>query len=190
MQYPESTTGPVCAQWRTSGFTAIELMVVISIAAILTTAAVPGFQSLLDSYRVRRATEDLIATIYLARTEAIKRGGEVLLRKAMPVGCAGVSTTAQWECGWIVFLDLNNNNVLDGHETVIQSSPIALGVDIRFTSNHAVMPIDRWGQFNGSGAFGFIIKSNRANSSVKPTALCMTSGGRLATKAGSTSCQT
>lgn len=173
-----------------AGFTAIELMVVLSIIAILAAAAVPGLQDVIDSYRVRRATEDLIATIYLARTEAIKRGGEVLLRKSTPVGCAGSSSVAQWECGWVVFVDLNNNNLLDGNETVVQTSPIATGVDIRFTSNHAVMPIDRWGQFNGSGAFGFIVKSSRVNSSTSSTALCMTSGGRLATKAGAASCQT
>lgn len=172
------------------GFTAIELMVVLAIMAIVTTVAIPSFQGLIDGYRVRRATEDLTATIYLARTEAIKHGGEVILRKASPAGCSGSSSIAQWECGWVVFVDLNNNNLLDGNETVIQASPIATGVDIRFTSNHAVMPIDRWGQFNGSGAFGFIVKSSRVNSSARPAALCMTSGGRLATKAGMTSCQT
>ncbi len=164
-------------------------MVVLAIVAILTSVAVPGFQGVLDSYRVRRATEDLIATIYLARTEAIKRGGEVLLRKATPAGCASTSSAGQWDCGWFVFVDLNNNNLLDANETVLQVSPVATGVDVRFTSNHAVMPIDRWGQFNGSGAFGFIVKSNRANSSAKPTALCMSSGGRLATKTGVTTCQ-
>lgn len=185
----ESTLQPIRPKGRTSGFTVIELMVVVSVIAVLTTVSVPSFQTVLDNYRVRRATEDLVATIYLARTEAIKHGGEVVLRKSMPAGCAGSSTTAQWECGWFVFLDLNNNNLLDGAESVIQSSPIATGVDIRFTSNHAVMPIDRWGQFNGSGAFGFIIKSNRTASSTQPAALCMTSGGRLATKTGTTSCQ-
>jgi len=175
---------------RISGFTAIELMVVLAIVAILAAVAVPNFQGVIDNYRVRRATEDLIATIYLARTEAIKRGGEVVLRKSTPAGCAGSSSIAQWECGWIVFVDLNNNNVLDSNETVVQTSPMAIGVDIRFTSNHAVMPIDRWGQFNGMGGFGFIVKSSRLNSSVNPTALCMTSGGRLASRAGMTSCQT
>ena len=185
----ESTIQPIRPQQRTQGFTVIELMVVVSVIAILAMVSVPGFQAVLDNYRVRRATEDLVATIYLARTEAIKHGGEVVLRKSVPAGCAGSSTTAQWECGWFVFLDLNNNNLLDGPESVIQASPIATGVDIRFTSNHAVMPIDRWGQFNGSGAFGFIVKSSRTASSTQPAALCMTSGGRLATKAGATSCQ-
>lgn len=179
-----------CPQKCCSGFTAIELMVVLSIMAILTTVAVPGFQGVIDSYRVRQATEDLVATIYLARTEAIKRGGEVLLRKSTPAGCAGSSSIAQWECGWIVFVDLNNNNLLDSNETIVHASPIAIGVDIRFTSRRAVMPIDRWGQFNGTGAFGFIIRASRPDSPAGPVALCMTSGGRLATRAGATSCQT
>jgi len=189
MQQPTSFVRVPCARQRKAGFTVIELLVVLAIVAIVTTVAVPGFQGAVDSYRVRRATEDLIATIYLARTEAVKHGGEVILRKATPAGCAGSSTTAQWECGWIVFLDLNNNNLLDDNEALLQTSPNATGVDIRFTSNHAVMPIDRWGQFNGTGAFGFIVKSIHPYSSAKPVALCMTSGGRLATRKGVTSCQ-
>lgn len=190
MQHPRSSVRVLCPQRRTAGLTVIELIVVLAIMAIVTSAALPGFHGVIDGYRVRRAIEDLTATIYLARTEAIKRGGEVILRKATPAGCAGSSSNAQWECGWIVFVDLNNNNLLDGNESVVHASPIATGVNIRFTSNHAVMPVDRWGQFNGSGAFGFIVKSSRANSSASPTALCMTSGGRLATRAGVTSCQT
>lgn len=163
-------------------------MVVLTLIAILSAVAVPGLQGVIDSYRVRHATEALTATIYLARTEAIKRGGEVLLRKSTPAGCAGTSSLAQWECGWIVFHDLNNNNRLDANESVLQATPIATGVAIRFTSNHAVMPIDRWGQFNGSGAFGFIVQSSRIGSSASPVALCMSSGGRLVTKRGASAC--
>lgn len=189
MQQPTSFVRVPCARQRMAGFTAIELLVVLAIVAILTTVAVPGFQGLIDNYRVRRAVEDLTATIYFARTEAIKHGGEVLLRKTTPAGCTGSSQIAQWECGWMVFVDLNNNNLLDDNETVLHASPVATGANVRFTSHHAVMPIDRWGQFNGTGAFGFIVTSSRSNSSTHPVALCMTSGGRLATKARKASCQ-
>jgi type IV fimbrial biogenesis protein FimT len=59
------------------GFTLIELLVTISIAAILLTIGIPSFTSFMRSSRVSSATNDLAATLYLARSEAVKRGAAV-----------------------------------------------------------------------------------------------------------------
>ena len=67
-----------------SGFTAIELMVVVAIVAILTALAAPSFATMVESWRVRLATEHLQSTLYYARSEAIKRGGRVAY------GCEGI----------------------------------------------------------------------------------------------------
>lgn len=59
------------------GFTLIEMMVVISIAAILLALAVPGFNALMASSRMASRTEALLSSVQFARSEAIRSNGNV-----------------------------------------------------------------------------------------------------------------
>jgi type IV fimbrial biogenesis protein FimT len=60
-----------------SGFTALELMIVIAIIAILAALAVPSFRTALDKQRISRAAEAVLADLRWARAEAIKRNRPV-----------------------------------------------------------------------------------------------------------------
>jgi type IV fimbrial biogenesis protein FimT len=62
-------------------------MVVITIVAILASIAGPSFGGIIERYRVRRASEDLTASLYLARSEALRRGGNITLRKLSSPEC-------------------------------------------------------------------------------------------------------
>jgi type IV fimbrial biogenesis protein FimT len=79
------------------GFTLIELMVTISVAAILMALAAPNFTPVIRSSRLSTYSNDLIAALNLARSEAVKRGQEVVVRK---IG-------ANWEGGWAIFVDID-----------------------------------------------------------------------------------
>ena len=57
---------------RQNGFTLVELMVTVAVLAILSTIAYPSFQSTIRSNRVATTTNELIASLALARSEAIK----------------------------------------------------------------------------------------------------------------------
>ena len=72
-----------------TGFTAIELLVVVAIVAILAALAAPSFTPLIERWRVRQATENLVSTIHFARSEAIKRGGGIT-----------IDATGGWNTGW------------------------------------------------------------------------------------------
>ena len=90
------------------GFTLVELLITIVVVSILLAAGVPAFQSFIKNSRVTSQTNDLISTIQLARSEALKRGTNmVVCASSDQTTCTGKDT---WADGWIVFSDLDPNN--------------------------------------------------------------------------------
>ena len=74
------------------GFTLIEAMVVISIAAILAGTSVSSFVWLNQATQIRGATFDLIADLDFARSEAVKRNADVVV----------APRNGDWVNGWTV----------------------------------------------------------------------------------------
>jgi type IV fimbrial biogenesis protein FimT len=74
------------------GVTAIEILVVLVIVAMLSVAAGPSLASAMVAQRLRAAGTDLVAALLLARSEAIKRNANVTVRPA-----AG----DDWGSGWV-----------------------------------------------------------------------------------------
>lgn len=67
-------------QWKhPSGFTLIEVLVVIALLGIVTALAAPGFASLVRSNRVQAAAGELQRALYYARSEAMSRGVNVIV---------------------------------------------------------------------------------------------------------------
>lgn len=93
---------------RLAGFTLIELMVTVAVLGILLGIAVPAFNDIVRDNRAATATNDLVAAVLLARSEAVKRRASVELcrRNAAGTACAA---GADWAGGWLV---LANGNVL------------------------------------------------------------------------------
>ncbi|HYD79733.1 MAG TPA: GspH/FimT family pseudopilin [Paucimonas sp.] len=78
---------------RSAGFTLIEVIVTLTIAAVLTVLAAPSFKNLITSQRLKTASFDLVTNLTLARSEAIKQNGNVTIT---PV------STSNWADGWTV----------------------------------------------------------------------------------------
>ena len=101
---------------RQHGFTLVELMTTLMITAILVTVAVPGFNTTIKNNRQVAQANLLVSSISLARSEAVKHGrtATVCINANQPaVGC---SPGNNWEQGWMVWVDLNNNNIPDAGE--------------------------------------------------------------------------
>lgn len=94
------------------GFSLIELMVALSVLGIVTAIAVPSFNEAKLSMSLRSNANNLVASIQLARSEAIKSNSTVRL-------CAsdnGTSCQGAWQDGWIV---LNAANSVIQHQQAI-----------------------------------------------------------------------
>lgn len=77
---------------RQSGFTLIELIVVLTVSAILVGLAAPSFREFTAGQRVKNAAFDLAAAMLLARSEAVKRNASVSVSQA----------AGGWGSGWTV----------------------------------------------------------------------------------------
>ena len=63
------------------GFTIIELMCCIAILALISVLAVPGFSIYLQRLRVNQAVDELKGALYIARSEAVRCGESIKIRK-------------------------------------------------------------------------------------------------------------
>ena len=86
---------------ETKGFSLIELMITLSIAAILLVVAAPSFRDALRRNKVSSASNALLADISYARSEAINRGNVVSICPSS--NQATCSNGQAYENGWLVY---------------------------------------------------------------------------------------
>lgn len=86
-------------------FTLIELVVVLAIASILVTLAVPGFRGFFQDSRATTQSNLLLSALTLARNRAVTQGVPVSVCAANTsrTNCAG--SNMDWGQGWLVFTD-------------------------------------------------------------------------------------
>jgi type IV fimbrial biogenesis protein FimT len=163
------------------GFTLLEVMVVVAIIAVLAAIAAPSFTPLIERWRVRQAVEGLQSTLYFARSEAIKRGGNIAIRKE-PTGANGcplASGTNSWDCGWFVFVDTNGNGAQDSGEELLQRFATPPNVEVTRTSGGASIKLNRWGLVDGAWLGFSLVPLNKNISDPAARGVCMSSGGRI-----------
>jgi type IV fimbrial biogenesis protein FimT len=90
-----------------SGFTLIEIMIALAVLSILGTLAVPGFINLLCDASRTNAVNAFIHSVFLARSEAIKRGEVVSICKS--ADGANCNDSGEWNGGWITFVNTDRD---------------------------------------------------------------------------------
>ena len=118
------------------GFTLIELMITVLVGIILIGLAVPSFEAVFNSSRITGQANEFVATLQLARMEAIRRNARVVVCPSTNgTSCQG-GNPSSWT-GWVAFVDdggaTNNyaggtsaNGVADSGDTTIDNGETVL----------------------------------------------------------------
>jgi type IV fimbrial biogenesis protein FimT len=90
------------------GFTLVELIITVSILAILSGLAAPAFTGMwLDAKRTT-AVNGFVHDVHLARTTAVTSGRTVTICRS-PDSHTCSHQTADWQAGWIVFVNTDDD---------------------------------------------------------------------------------
>jgi type IV fimbrial biogenesis protein FimT len=130
---------------RTRGFSLLELIMTMSVAAILLTIAIPSFRYVTNSNRVASEVNGLLGDLQFARAEAIKEGKNITVCPSTDqVTC---SKSVDWETGWIVFADSNPPGY------AVPAGTTALRIQTKFSSSDTFQATNDliWVIFNRNG---------------------------------------
>lgn len=107
-------------QRASRGVTLVELIVCVSLLAILVGLAVPSFSGLLSDWRRDSAISNFTGDLQLARATALRTSRPVVMCATLDgMACANGAASSDWRQGWIVFSDLDGNRALGNAEPVI-----------------------------------------------------------------------
>ncbi|MEZ5500455.1 MAG: GspH/FimT family pseudopilin [Steroidobacteraceae bacterium] len=132
------------------GFTLMELMVVLAIAATVLAIGAPSFGEFRRNNRLTGIANDYLGSLLLARTEAIKQQTNVAVCASLnPASAAATCSAAANFTGWIVFVDTNNDCQRNGADVILRGDgPIdpnvnapSNGACISFSANGFTQPI-------------------------------------------------
>jgi type IV fimbrial biogenesis protein FimT len=122
------------------GFTLIELMVTLAVVAIFSTLAAPSFSQLIAQQRLKTAASALSESLWIARSEALKRNGNVSF----------TFTTAA--AGW---------NIIDSTSTTLFQQDGFSSVTSTIKTGTGILTFSPYGRLTATGA-GQIQLSNSA----------------------------
>lgn len=166
------------------GFTLVELVIAILVLAILASLALPSFQSSLRSSRLSSSTNQLMAALNLARSEAIKNtSGAGVCSSSDGLTCAGVT---DWSMGWLVWSDRPNaatgvgNGQFDaGTDVVLRYTQAVPRMRIAGPAAAQAVRFDRRGRLAGGADLQFSLRPETCGNQLLMRPLTLTRVGQF-----------
>lgn len=171
------------------GFTLAESLIVMLILSILLFLAIPSYGNFVITNRITTATSELHSTILYARSEAIKRGGAVIIcrssstRSENPVCDKGPDPQGLgWGGGWIVFHDKDRNRRLNAGDEILMMRSAFFNSSkegaILTRPTHNQLDFNSTGQTFGNYMSFIIRRPIDDENSKHDKYICLASGGR------------
>lgn len=164
-----------------NGFTIVEITVSVVVLSVLIAIAIPSFNNLIKRFRINTIRDELTVSLQLARSEAIRRGTQIIIARNT-VNCVfDVPDSQDWHCGWRLVVDSNNNGNVNATEMVIQNTVLPIGYMLGHPNAGSPSKIiaNRWGQFTPL-ANRFVISPIATGVSDSETlTICISSGGKI-----------
>lgn len=157
---------PLIGNWCFSGFTLIELIIVLTIAGILAALAGPAMNTFIQSNRLTAATNDFIGALNLARSEALRRGTNAGVCKSD--NGSSCTNTGTWSSGWIVFLDGDNNGPWTASDSLVRAHEgLVSGTAINVSTGPDAILYNRQGLVPAASPSGYayIVCNSKINKS-------------------------
>lgn len=101
----------MCGRKRESGFSLMELVVVMAVLATLAAIAIPAFAGWLPNFRLKNAARDVASNLQLARLTAVKKN------VTCPIAFNQIIGGDLFD--YIIFEDANGNLEYDTGETIV-----------------------------------------------------------------------
>jgi type IV fimbrial biogenesis protein FimT len=168
---------------KISGFTLIEVLVALSIIAVLLSLAAPSFKSMIQSNNMTSTVNGFLADMRFARSEAIRRGGNVVMCRSDSPEAAnptcGSGSSAGWESGWIIFHDLSGNGNKISTEPLLRvQGPISVVNTITEGGAATKFTFTATGRLTSSGMTSILFGSPPVFASTAQRTVCVSIGGR------------
>lgn len=160
------------------GFTLIELMVTLAVAAILITVGLPSFANFIKRSQITEQRDSLYSSLMLARSEAVNRGHSMsVCVSANQSSCNAIGAgTVSWAPGWLVFTDPDEDGLVDADETVLKVMAAIDGGNSLEWGDGRRITFDNEGSSNSVGTFTFCDSSDDVQFA---RAIIISSSGRI-----------
>lgn len=110
----------------TNGFTLLELIVTMAVAALLLSVGVPSFRNVIMDNRLAGQANEFVTSISTARSAAVRyqRNATICASSNYDAAVPACDAGTDWSNGWIVWVDKNRDSAASADEIISVHEPL------------------------------------------------------------------